>query len=134
MPDTLIDDLATMALFSDLTGPQLERVAHTFEEQWFAEGERILRKGIAGSGFYIILEGEATVEIEGRQVNSLARGQHFGEISVLLDQVPTADVTAARPLRCLTLGEGELRPFLLEHPTVMLRMLQEEARRLGAAG
>ena len=36
-------------------------------------------------------------------------------------------------LRCFTLPGPEVEPFLLEHPTVMLRMLQDEARRLRIA-
>ena len=38
------------ALFADLSTPQLESVAHTFEERWFPEGERVLRQGLTGSG------------------------------------------------------------------------------------
>ncbi len=38
----------------------------------------------------------------------------------------------ARPLRCLVMG-AQLPDFLLEHPTVMLRMLRTEAMRLAAA-
>jgi CRP-like cAMP-binding protein len=129
----LTDDLASMALFGDLSRPQLEQVAHTFEEQWFAEGERILRQGIAGSGFYIIMEGEVGIDLDGKRVNTLARGQHFGEGSVLLGEPPSADVTALRPVRCLALGPDEMKQFLLDHPTVMYRMLQEEARRFLAA-
>ena len=55
---------------------------------------------------------------------------HFGEISALTGGVPVADIRAETLLRCLSLAGPQLEPFLLEHPTVMLRMLQAEARRL----
>ena len=39
-------------------------------------------------------------------------------------------MVAAGMLRCLTVPGPELEPFLLEHPSVMFRMLKAEARRL----
>jgi CRP-like cAMP-binding protein len=129
-PDDLIDTLASITLFGDLSRAQLERVARTFAEQWFSEGERILRQGITGSSFYVIIEGEAAVDIDGERRTVLAKGDHFGEISILLDEPPSADVTATRAMRCLVLGAPDLAPFLLDHPAVMLRLLQAGARRL----
>ena len=128
--EELLDTLAGLALFADLSRPQLEEVAHTFEEEVFAEGQRVLRQGFSGTNLYIILEGDAGVVIDGVQRTMLAKGDYFGEISVLLGEPPAADVVALRPLRCLVLPETEVQSFLLRHPQVMLRMLQAEARRL----
>ena len=55
----LIDTLAGLALFADLSRPQLEAVAHTFEEEYFADGQRILRQGFSGSNLYVIVSGQA---------------------------------------------------------------------------
>ena len=126
----VIDSLAGMTLFADLTPPQLEAVAHTFDEDFFDEGIRILRKGFAGSGFYVIIEGEAAVNLDGKQIATLSRGDFFGDISALLNELPSADVTAIRPLRCAVLSAEDLDRFLLDHPTVALRMLKGLARRL----
>ena len=128
--DEIVDQIASFGLFADLATPQLERVAHTFEERWYSEGERILRQGISGSAFHIILEGEATVVIDGTERATLARGDFFGEVSILLGEPPVADVVALRPLRCLVLAGGQVRTFLLDNPSVMYRMLQAQARRL----
>ncbi len=128
--DDVVSIIAGLALFADLSRPELEQVAHTFDEAMFAEGERILRQGFAGSSFYVILDGEAAVNIDGVEAARLARGDFFGEISALLGETPTADVVALRPLRCLVLSGEELPVFLTSKPQVMLRMLQAEARRL----
>lgn len=132
MADDVVDILANLALFADLSRPQLESVAHTFEEEMFQEGQRILRQGFAGSNFYVILEGEASVRVNGRDLATLGRGDFFGEVSVLLGEPPTADVVAARPMRCLVLPGGEVERFLTSVPPVLFRMLQAEARRLRA--
>ena len=122
--------LAQLALFADLRWPELEAVAHTFEEEVFGEGQRAIHQGISGSAFYVVLEGEASVLVDGAKRARLGRGDFFGEISALTGEVPTADVRAETMLRCLMLPGSQLEPFLLEHPTVMLRMLHAEARRV----
>ena len=129
----IVDLLASLTLFGDLNRPQLEAVAHTFEEEWFSEGQRILRQGFTGTGFYVILEGEAAVRIDGVQRATLGKGDFFGDISILLGEPPVADVVALRPLRCLVLGGPDTEPFLNAYPKVMYRMLQAVARRLRTA-
>jgi CPA1 family monovalent cation:H+ antiporter len=130
---TLVDALARLTLFADLARPELEAVAHMFDEEVFAEGQRVIRQGLEGSGFHLILEGEARVLIDGVERARLGRGEFFGEISLLTDEPPTADVIAASVLRCLVVPGPQLRELLLEHPSVMLRMLQAEVQRLRSA-
>ncbi|MBI3997472.1 MAG: cyclic nucleotide-binding domain-containing protein [Armatimonadetes bacterium] len=126
----IVDIMAQLALFADLRRPQLEAASHIFEEEWFTEGQRILRQGFSGSNFYVILDGEAAVRIDGQTRATLGRGEFFGEVSVLLGEPPTADVVALRPLRCVVLGAPEVEAFLIMYPRVMYRMLQAQARRL----
>ncbi len=132
MPNGLVEPLAGLSLFADLSRPQLEEIEHTFEEEMFPEGQRILRQGFSGNNFYVILEGEAAVRVDGSDLATLGKGDFFGEVSVLLGEAPTADVVALRPLRCVVLPGSEVEAFLVEHPKVMFRMLQASARRLRA--
>jgi CRP-like cAMP-binding protein len=128
-PDT-VERLAQLALFADLDRPQVEAVAHMFEEEVFAEGQRVLRQGLSGGAFYLILEGDASVRVDGDQRARLGRGDFFGEISVLTGEAPVADVVAETLLRCLVVPGPELKTFLLEQPQVMLRVLRAVAQRL----
>jgi CRP-like cAMP-binding protein len=129
----VIDILAQLALFSDLSRPQLEAVAHTFDEEYFPEGQRVIRQGFAGSGFYVILDGEASVRADGEEAAVLTRGDFFGEVSLLLGEPPIADIVATRPLRCAVLGGADLEGFLVRYPRVAYRMVQAQARRLRSA-
>ena len=131
--EELVDAIASFSLFADLTDPQLTAIAHIFEEAFYADGERVLRQGLTGSGFHIILDGEAAVLVDGHERARLARGDFFGEVSVILGESPIADVVATRPLRCLVLPGPRVERFLIDHPRVMYRMLQVQARRLRAA-
>ena len=128
--EDLVDTLRRFNLFADLDRAQLEAIADPDSERSFAAGERILRRGMSGSGFYVILDGEASVTLGGEELNRLRQGDFFGEISTLLDEPLTADVTAETPVRVLEIPGPRLEVFLLSYPKVMLRMLVTEARRL----
>ena len=129
---TVAETLGQLALFADLSPSQLQAIAHSHEEDVFAAGERVLRRGLSGGNFYVILEGEAAVEIDGEERHRLARGDFFGEISALTGEPPTADVVAATMLRCLVIPAAQLERLLLDRPQFMLRLLRMEASRLRA--
>ena len=129
----LVDLLAGLALFADIPAAELDAIAHILDERRFADGERILRQGLSGSGFYIILEGEAAIRVDGKDYGTLSRGEFFGEISALLGEAPVADIVAARALRCAIIPGPALQLFLVGHPQVLFRMLQAEARKLRTA-
>ena len=60
-------ELAGLSLFADLTPAQLEKAGQAFEEQWFQPGERAQRQGFAGSGFHVIVSGEAEWRVDGQK-------------------------------------------------------------------
>jgi CRP-like cAMP-binding protein len=93
----------------------------------------VLRQNLGGSGVFVILEGEAAIVLNGEELTRLGRGEFFGEISALTGELPNADVVATSFLRCLVVPAPELDAFLVEHPTVLLRMLKVEVRRLRLA-
>ena len=129
--DELVRSLSGLALFSDLREADLEAIADPDLERRFVEGERVLRRGLSGSGFYVILDGEAAVEIAGDdEPRKLRRGDFFGEVSTLLDCKPTADVIARTQLHALEIPGPQLETFLLQYPRVTYRMLQTVTRRL----
>jgi CRP/FNR family transcriptional regulator/CRP/FNR family cyclic AMP-dependent transcriptional regulator len=128
--EEIADILADFTLFGDLQTPQLQGIAGAVEEVFYPKGELVLRQGMTGSGFYIILEGTADVRIDGEHRVTLQRGEFFGEVSILLGEPPTADVVASSVLRCVVLPGSAVEGFLVAHPRVMYRMLQASARRL----
>lgn len=129
--DDLVRSLAGLALFADLGDPDLAAIADPELERHFGEGERVLRRGLSGGGFFVILEGEAVVEIAGDdEPRRLRRGDFFGEVSTLLVCKPTADVVARTELHALEIPGPQLEAFLLQYPRVTYRMLQTVTRRL----
>lgn len=126
----LVDTLSGLSLFADLSRPQVEQVAHKMTEESFPTGQRILRQGFTGTGFYVIIDGEVAIKIDGAERARLGKGDFFGEMSILLGEPPVADVVTTRQLRVLHLGGPELEGFLRDHPAVMYRMLKTVALRL----
>jgi CRP-like cAMP-binding protein len=124
------DVLARLSLFADLPPAQLEGIAHRFQEEVFQPGDRVLRKGLKGSGLFVILDGEAVIRIGDEEITRFGSGEFFGEISLLTSDPPIADVVALTMMRCLVIPGPEFEPFLIENPRVLYRMLQAEARRL----
>ena len=119
------DDLARLSLFADLRASQLEEVAQTLEEERHPRGDRVLREGLSGGGFYIVLDGEVVVRIGDEERARLTAGEFFGEISVLTGEPSSADVVvSSEELRCAILPGPELRPLLLRFPHIAVRMLE----------
>ena len=133
MATELADQLSSLSLFADVGAAELASVAHVVDERRFAEGERVIRQGVTGSAFYVILAGEATIRLDGKDYGKLGRGDFFGEISVLLGEPPVADIVAMRDLHCAIIPGPALEAFMLGHPKVMWRMLQSESRKLRTA-
>jgi CRP-like cAMP-binding protein len=130
MTTDLAESLSRFNLFADLDRIQLEAIADPDGERTFAAGERIMRRGMSGSGFFVILDGEAIVKVGDDELNRLHPGEFFGEISTLLGEPLTADVIAQTPMRVLEIPGPKLEAFLLSYPRVMYRILLTEARRL----
>jgi CRP-like cAMP-binding protein len=128
--EDVVDILSGFSLFADLQTPELESLVDIFAEEAFQAGEKVLRQGLTGSNFYVILEGTAAIRVDDKDRATLRPGDYFGEISTLLGVPPTADIIAHDRLRCLVLPGSELQGFLVGHPRVMYRILQEEARKV----
>jgi MFS family permease len=102
--------LRGLDIFAPLPLATVENLAiHAKTESVYA-GTPIIRRGEIGDRFYAILEGEVAVRRADGSTVTEAEGDYFGEIA-LVNRVPrTADVTATRDCRLLTVA-GDL--FLL---------------------
>jgi CRP-like cAMP-binding protein len=87
-------------------------------------------EGRVGYEFYVILDGKASVERDGREVNILGPGDFFGELS-LLDRAPrNATVTAVTDVETVMLGQREFSAALDLVPSLAHKLLIGLARRI----
>jgi CRP/FNR family cyclic AMP-dependent transcriptional regulator len=124
--------LASVPLFATLSKAQVRRLAETAKDRRFTAGDAMVKQGDKGIGFYLILEGTASVEKGGRPVASLGPGQFFGEMALLDDQPRTADVRATSGVKCLVLSSWEFWAAVGDEPEVLRTLLKETVRRLRA--
>jgi CRP/FNR family cyclic AMP-dependent transcriptional regulator len=122
--------LAGCPLFSGLGYEELAAVAETATEVEFPAGRVIARQGEVGTGFFIVVEGEARVIRDGALLATLGPGEFFGELSVLDGLPRIAQVVAELPTRCLAIASWDFERVLRDHPALTLSIVRELARRL----
>jgi CRP/FNR family cyclic AMP-dependent transcriptional regulator len=122
--------LSQAPLFSDLSKRQLRQIADVSAVASFGEGKEIVKEGVAGSVFYVILEGKAKVTKRGRTLKRLGPGEFFGEMAVLAGTPRTASVVSETQIHCVTLSAKNLRGVLTKEPGLALKVLEHVARRL----
>jgi CRP-like cAMP-binding protein len=127
--DDVIPILERSPLFAGLDREQIRAAADRFDDATYLAGHGILTEGLSGPDFFIILEGEADVIVDGNVVHHLHPGDFFGEVAALDGGERTASVRATSRLRCLTLGDGTFRQFLIENPIIAVNLLPEIVRR-----
>jgi CRP-like cAMP-binding protein len=93
----------------------------------------LAHQGSPGREFYVILDGKASVSIDGSEVATLGPGDFFGEMA-LLDQGPrVATVMASTPMEVAVLDPREFSTLIEEHPGVARKVLKVMAHRLREA-
>ena len=87
-------------------------LAASGEQVTLPPGTRIIGQGETGDTFYVILDGEVQVSIDGDDVRTLHPGESFGEIALLHDVPRTANVTATTSVTLWSLGRDAFMAVL----------------------
>jgi CRP/FNR family transcriptional regulator, cyclic AMP receptor protein len=125
--------LRNVPIFSGLSDEDLELLGRQMKERRFSEGSAVTTEGAGAAGFFVIVEGNATVSVGGEVRATLGPGEYFGEIALIDEGTRSASITAATDILSYGLTAWEFKPFVEEHPQVAWAMLQTLARRLREA-
>jgi CRP-like cAMP-binding protein len=125
--------LRNVRLFSELDEHDLQSLADEFSERRFATGDKIALEGEGGLMFFIIEEGEVSIEVGGEPVRTLGPGASFGEIALIDRRPRTATVIATSDVKAYGLPVFVFRPFVEARPSVAWKMLEALADRLALA-
>lgn len=128
-----LERLRAIPLFADLPEPALRRIVRMAAEIGVPAGTVLIQPGTAGSGLFVVQEGQVTVTIPGKRPITGGPGDFFGELALLTDGVRTARVQARTGVRCLAIGRSDFARLLTEEPKMGIAMLGTLARRLAEA-
>ena len=130
-----VELLRGVPLFANLSKRELEEVASIADEIDFPEGRQLIREGVRGREFFVLLDGAVEVTQEGHRINQLGAGDFFGEIALVLpSSVRTATVTASTPVEALVVTGPDFRSLLQRSSKIELKVLKAAAERLSPSG
>jgi hypothetical protein len=124
------ESLQKVPIFEGLNRREADQVAHLLKERRFSAGETVVREGSGGAAFYLIVSGEATVHVAGKERGTLEPGDYFGEISLIDEGERSATVTANTDLVCQGLTFWDFRPLVQSNAMIGWKLLQSLARKL----
>jgi CRP/FNR family transcriptional regulator, cyclic AMP receptor protein len=118
-------------LFEGLENEQLQRIADWLEPIDVPPGWFLLNQGSYPEGFFVVLEGEVTVERDGAEIARLGTGEFFGEIALLEDDRRTATVTTATRVKAAVMDGADFFEMCAEIPEISSRITTAAMRRSG---
>lgn len=132
MSDPKIDALSRVPLFSHLSKHDLEFVASRTDEVDVPARKRLITQGTPGDTFYVLLDGEAEVVIDGKKRRTMTTGDFFGEISMLDRGLGTATVTTTKPSRLFVMSHAQFRDAIKANDDLLIKILAAMGERLRA--
>jgi CRP/FNR family cyclic AMP-dependent transcriptional regulator len=131
--DKKIEVIRRVPLFAECSKKELAEVAALADEIDLPAGRELIREGERGREFFVLLDGSADVQVEGRRRSAMNAGDFFGEIALVADTPRTATVKTTAPVRALVITDRAFRQLLERSPGIQLKVLQALAKRLAPA-
>jgi CRP-like cAMP-binding protein len=126
------EELRGVPLFSGLSERQLRRLGRDFKERSFRPGVEIVRQGhMSGVDFFVIVDGDVAVTVDGTEVARLGPGDHFGELALIGERERSSTVIALSQVRCVSMACWHFRRFVNANPDVSWKLLQHLVDLLG---
>ena len=101
----------------------------------YREGEIIVRQGEKGNCMYVIQSGRAEVVIEGEnckeiQLAVLSKGDFFGEMAIIEEEVRSATVRALDEVRVIVVDKRIFLQRIHEDPSFAFRIMEKMGKRI----
>ena len=132
MADRKMEQLRRVPLFARCSKAELQRLALNADELSVAAGRELITQGRPNHTFYILLQGEVEVAVQGQPPRRLGVGDFFGEISMIDPGPATATVRTTTPVALLVMSHQQFHNAITSHETIALRVMAVMAERLRA--
>jgi CRP/FNR family cyclic AMP-dependent transcriptional regulator len=124
------DVLKRVPIFAGLDKRELEQIAATLRERRFSAGDTVTEEGAGGAGFFIVEEGQAEVQVEGKPRGTIRAGDYFGEIALLTGSDRTATIKATSNMVCWGMTPWDFRPLVESNSAIAWKLLTAMADKL----
>merc|ERR1719469_786790 len=125
--------LGTVELLKPLASYEREMLAEALEEINFPANHPIFKQGDDGDVMYIVRTGEVICSVDGKKVNTLKRGDYFGERALLKHEKRAATVTTSGECNCLHLNEVTFKELLGPLDQILEKKQEEYGNLTGGA-
>lgn len=95
-------------------------------------GRELVHQGNPGDTFYVLLDGQADVEVDGKPRPTLEPGDFFGEISMLDRGPATATVVTRTPARLMVMSHAQFRDAVKGSDDLLGKVMAAMGERLRA--
>ncbi len=121
--------LKTMPPFEALSSKYIRQLLEIMHNRVYQAGEYIFYEGDPGIGLYIIREGEVIIRQEnGKNIAQvltiLGRGDFFGELAMLDDDIRSASAVAAKDTNVAVIFKPDLDEFIEKYPSKGINILR----------
>ena len=132
MADSKTVHLSKVPLFSNLSKRELQFIASRADEVDAKAGTKLTTQGKPGDSFYVLLDGEAEVHVDGHPRRTLKKGDFFGEISMMDRGPATATITTTTPAKLLVMSHAQFRDAIKASDGLLVKVLSAMGERLRA--
>jgi CRP/FNR family cyclic AMP-dependent transcriptional regulator len=131
--DLKIERLANVELFNRCSPSELMHLATIADQIDLPAGYQLCREGRVAQECFVIIRGEAEVEINGEPVAIIGPGETVGEMGLLERKPRSATVTTVSPMSAYVIARSRFDDLLERYPTVARLILAELTGRLRRA-
>ena len=121
--------LLAMPPFENLSGKYIKLLMQLIHNRVYEPNEYIFYQGDPGIGLYIVREGsivitQAVEDGKALELAKLHRGDFFGELALLDDEVRSGSAIALEPTSIAVIFKPDLDEFIERYPKVGIKILR----------
>ena len=130
LPEQKVLALKGLPLFHELSYRELLNIIEIIELKVQKKGELVIKEHESGSKMFILLKGLVQVHKGGKKLARLQRGQWFGEMALIDDELRSASVTCLTPTAFVTIERGPLMKLIQKNPETGVKIFHAISKTL----
>ena len=130
--DPIVTEIRSWPKASGLSNKDVKTVSRLVRRSSVPAGWAFIQAETPGDAAYLILSGTAAVQVAGKKVAELSRGDVTGEIAVERGGLRTATVTATTPVTFLHIERDDFHTLKREAPAAHQLFVEYVEERIAA--